>query len=167
DIAELCGVVAVWVIPLHFAFAFSCPLQRFLQCQLKNQVTAFAGAAALGVHLLVCWLFVERLKLGVIGIMATVSISWWVNVLVLIAYATCGGCPLTWTGFSSEAFTGLWEFLQLSASSGIMICMAVSGWEMMIPLAFFAGTGVRVANELGAGNGKGARFTTIVSVTQS
>ncbi|KAK6120003.1 hypothetical protein DH2020_046243 [Rehmannia glutinosa] len=31
----------------------------------------------------------------------------------------------------------------------------------------FAGTGVRVANELGAGNGKGAKFATIVSVTQS
>ncbi|KAF2575007.1 hypothetical protein F2Q70_00000641 [Brassica cretica] len=45
--------------------------------------------------------------------------------------------------------------------------MAINGWEMMIPLAFFAGTGVRVANELGAGNGKGARFATIVSVTQS
>ncbi|VAI09713.1 unnamed protein product [Triticum turgidum subsp. durum] len=39
----------------------------------------------------------------------------------------------------------------------------LNAWEMMIPLAFFAGTGVRVANELGAGNGKGARFATIVS----
>nr|BAJ34454.1 unnamed protein product [Eutrema halophilum] len=130
------------------------------------------------------------------GTMATVGISWWVSVLILLAYSTCGGCPLTWTGFSSEAFTGLWEFLKLSASSGVMlclenwyyqilvimtgnlqnpriavdslsICMTINGWEMMIPLAFFAGTGVRVANELGAGNGKGARFATIVSVTQS
>ncbi|KAF7055548.1 hypothetical protein CFC21_063061, partial [Triticum aestivum] len=41
--------------------------------------------------------------------------------------------------------------------------MTINAWEMMIPLAFFAGTGVRVANELGAGNGKGARFATIVS----
>ncbi|KAF3788476.1 hypothetical protein EJ110_NYTH08742 [Nymphaea thermarum] len=56
---------------------------------------------------------------------------------------------------------------------------------MMIPLAFFAGTGVeegrvrltwwlvgvdcrvRVSNELGAGNGKAARFATIVSVLTS
>ncbi|KAL1196398.1 Protein DETOXIFICATION 27 [Cardamine amara subsp. amara] len=196
DIAELSGVVAVWVIPLHFAFALSFPLQRFLQCQLKNQVTAVASAVALVVHILVSWLFVDGLKLGVVGTMATISISWWVNVLILLGYAVCGGCPLTWTGFSSEAFTGLWEFLKLSASSGVMlclenwyyriliimtgnlqnariavdslsICMSINGWEMMIPLAFFAGTGVRVANELGAGNGKGARFATIVSVTQS
>ncbi|KAE9445416.1 hypothetical protein C3L33_22686, partial [Rhododendron williamsianum] len=45
--------------------------------------------------------------------------------------------------------------------------MSINGWEMMIPLAFFAGTGVRVANELGAGNGKAARFASIVSVVQS
>lgn len=38
DIAELSGVVALWAIPLHFAFTLSFPLQRFLQCQLKNQV---------------------------------------------------------------------------------------------------------------------------------
>ncbi|VVB18118.1 unnamed protein product [Arabis nemorensis] len=196
DIAELSGVVALWVIPVHFAFALIFPLQRFLQCQLRNQVTAVAAAVALVVHLIVSWLFVDRLKLGLVGTVATISISWWVNVLILLAYSTCGGCPLTWTGFSSEAFVGLWEFLKLSASSGVMlclenwyyriliimtgnlqnariavdslsICMAINGWEMMIPLAFFAGTGVRVANELGAGNGKGARFATIVSVTQS
>ncbi|WZZ37431.1 hypothetical protein YC2023_020832 [Brassica napus] len=167
DIAELSGVLSVWAIPLHFAYPLSFPLQRFLQCQLKNHVTAYAAAVSLVVHFLVSWLFVDGLKLGVVGTMATVSISWWVNVLIILAYTVCGGCPLTWTGFSSEAFTGLWEFLKLSASSGFMLCMSINGWEMMIPLAFFAGTGVRVANELGAGNGKGARFATIVSVTQS
>ncbi|WZZ43987.1 hypothetical protein YC2023_040246 [Brassica napus] len=144
DIAELSGVVSVWVIPLHFAFALSFPLQRFLQCQLKNQVTAIASAIALVVHFLVCWLFVDGLKLGVVGTMATVSISWWVNVLITLGYSVCGGCPLTWTGFSSEAFTGLWEFLKLSASSGVMLCMSINGWEMMIPIAFFAGTGEEV-----------------------
>ncbi|CAG7860479.1 unnamed protein product [Brassica rapa] len=196
DIAELSGVVSLWAIPLHFSFALSFPLQRFLQCQVKNHVTAYSAAVSLVVHFLVCWLFVNGLKLGVVGTMATISISWWVNVFITLAYSVCGGCPLTWTGLSSEAFTGLWEFLKLSASSGVMlclenwyyriliivtgnlqnaqiavdslsICMAINGWEMMIPLAFFAGTGVRVANELGAGNGKGARFATIVSVTQS
>ncbi|XP_010519285.1 PREDICTED: protein DETOXIFICATION 27-like isoform X2 [Tarenaya hassleriana] len=196
DVAELSGTVAVWVIPLHFAFAFSFPLQRFLQCQLKNSVTAWASAVALVVHVGVSWLFVGVLKLGAAGTMATINVSWWVSVLVMYGYTVSGGCPLTWTGFSVDAFAGLWEFVKLSASSGVMlclenwyyrililmtgnlknakiavdalsICMTINGWEMMIPLAFFAGTGVRVANELGAGNGKGAKFATIVSVTQS
>ena len=38
DIAELSGTVAVLAIPLHFAFVFVCPISRFLQCQLKNEV---------------------------------------------------------------------------------------------------------------------------------
>ncbi|KAL0423122.1 UNVERIFIED_CONTAM: protein DETOXIFICATION 27 [Sesamum radiatum] len=53
------------------------------------------------------------------------------------------------------------------AVDALSVCMSINGWELMIPLAFFAGTGVRVANELGAGNGKGAKFATIVSVSES
>ncbi|KAF5199952.1 Detoxification-like protein [Thalictrum thalictroides] len=114
----------------------------------------------------------------------------------MLAYSVCGGCPLTWSGLSTQAFSGLWEFFKLSAASGVMLCLenwyykilvlmtgnlknakiavdalavcqSINGWELMIPLAFFAGTGVRVANELGAGNGKGAKFATSVSVATS
>ncbi|KAK8586664.1 hypothetical protein V6N13_085691 [Hibiscus sabdariffa] len=193
DVAELSGVVSMWMIPLHFSFAFQFPLQRFLQSQLKNMVIAWVSLLALLVHVFVSWLFVYRLQLGVVGTAVTLNFSWWVLVFGMFAYTVCGGCPLTWTGFSMEAFSGLWEFIKLSAASGVMlclenwyyrililmtgnlqnaklavdalsICMSINGWEMMIPFAFFAGTGVRVANELGAGNGKGAKFATAVSV---
>ncbi|KAJ0040397.1 hypothetical protein Pint_27642 [Pistacia integerrima] len=159
DVAELSGVVAMWMIPLHFSFAF-------------------------------------QMELGVIGTAVTLNFSWWVLTIGLFGYVFWGGCPLTWNGFSIEAFSGLWEFVKLSAASGVMlclenwyyrililmtgnlknaeiavdalsICMAINGWELMIPFAFFAGTGVRVANELGAGNGKGAKFATTVSVATS
>lgn len=179
DIAELSGTIAVWVIPIHFAFAFVFPLNRFIQCQLRNKVIAISSGVSLVVHVFVCWLFVYYLELGVIGTMATVNVAWWFNVLLLFIYTTCGGCPLTWTGFSIEAFTGLWEFAKLTVSSGVMIClenwyykililmtgnlkdtkiavdslsicMSINGLEMMIPIAFLAGTGVRVANELGS-----------------
>ncbi|KAF5740184.1 MATE efflux family protein isoform 1 [Tripterygium wilfordii] len=53
------------------------------------------------------------------------------------------------------------------AVDALSICNTINGWEMMIPLAFFAGVGVRVANELGAGNGKAAKFATKVAVAQS
>jgi MATE family multidrug resistance protein len=196
DVAELSGVVAMYLIPQHFSFALQFPLQRFLQSQLKNSVTAWVNLAAFVVHVLLSWLAVSRLQLGLMGTAVTLNISAWITVLGLLAYTICGGCPLTWAGFSGEAFSGLWEFFKLSASSGVMlclenwyyrililmtgnlenakiavdalsVCMNINGWEMMIPLSFFAGTGVRVANELGAGNGKGAKFATVVSVTQS
>lgn len=76
---------------------------------------------ALVVHIFMCWLFVYVLELGVTGTMATVNGAWWFNVLILITNTTCVACSLNWTGFSIEAFTGLWEFDKLSVSFGIMI----------------------------------------------
>ncbi|CAK9320563.1 unnamed protein product [Citrullus colocynthis] len=196
DLAELAGVLSIWLLPVHFSFAFYFPLQRFLQSQLKVGVIVWSAAAALVAHLVASWVLVVQLKMGVIGIAVTCNISWWVMPIVQMGYTVCGGCPLTWTGFSVDAFSGVWEFVKLSAASGVMlclenwyyrilvvitgnmknaeimvdalsICMSINGWEMMIPLGFFVGVGVRVANELGAGNGKGAKFATIVSSATS
>ncbi|XP_016444663.1 protein DETOXIFICATION 27-like [Nicotiana tabacum] len=196
DVAELSGVVALWFIPLHFSFAFQFPIQRFLQSQLKMAVLAWVSLAVLAIHTVVSWLFVYKMNLGIVGAAVALDISWWLLFIGLFGYTACGGCPETWTGFSTQAFSGLWEFIRLSAASGIMlclenwyyrilmlmtgylgnatlaldalsICMNINGWEMMIPLAFLAATGVRVANELGAGRGKAAKFATVVSVAQS
>ncbi|XP_068637286.1 protein DETOXIFICATION 27-like isoform X1 [Aristolochia californica] len=196
DIAEQAGQVSIWLLPLHFAFVFQFPLQRFLQCQMKNSIIAYAAAASLVINVFLSWLFVQKFHMGLFAAALVLNISWWIVVLVMFVYTIGGWCPLTWTGFSMEAFYGLWEFVKLSAAAGVMlclenwyyrvlilltgnlkdakvavdalsICMNINGWEIMIPLAFFAGTGVRVANELGAGNGRGAKFATIVSVSTS
>ncbi|GMN40070.1 hypothetical protein TIFTF001_009297 [Ficus carica] len=195
-VSEQSGLVALWMIPLHFSFAFQFPLQRFLQCQLKNQIIAWVSLAGLAVNVLTSWLLVYVFDFGIVGAAIALDVSWWFLVFGMFLYASCGWCPLTWTGFSMQAFFGLWEFFKLSVASGVMlclenwyyrililmtgylknatiavdalsVCMTINGWEMMIPLAFFAGTGVRVANELGAGNGKAAKFATIVSVAES
>ena len=121
EVAELSGRVTMWMIPLHFSFAFQFPLTRFLQSQLKTAVTAWVSLAALVVHVILSWLFVYRLQLGVVGIAITLNFSWWVLVFGLLSYAVCGGCPLTWTGFSIEAFSDLWDFVKLSAASGLML----------------------------------------------
>ncbi|WJX41188.1 hypothetical protein P8452_28580 [Trifolium repens] len=101
--------------------------------------------------------------------------------------STCDSC---------DTFVGLWDFFKLSLASGVMlalenfyyrmllimsgymynsdvaidalsVCVTIYGWESMIPLGFLAATGVRVANELGAGNAKGAKFATMVSVVNT
>ncbi|KAK4793998.1 hypothetical protein SAY86_011992 [Trapa natans] len=142
------------------------------------------------------WLCVYVFNFGIVGICIVLDISWWILVVGLYVYTAYGGCPHTWTGFSVQAFSGLWELAKLSLASGVMlclenwyyrililmtgylrnatmavdalsICMSINGWEMMIPLAFFAATGVRVSNELGDGNGSAAKFATKVSVVQS
>ena len=121
DVAELSGVVAIWLIPLHFSFAFMFPLQRFLQCQLKNGVIAWVSFVGLIVNVLTSWVFVYVLDFGVVGAAIALDISWWFLVLALFGYTVLGGCPHTWNGFSLQAFSGLWEFLKLSAASGVML----------------------------------------------
>ncbi|MED6114644.1 hypothetical protein PIB30_082325, partial [Stylosanthes scabra] len=64
-----------------------------------------------------------ELKFGVVGTTAIVNFSWWILTFGLFGYTVLGGCPNTWTGFSSEAFVGLWEFVKLSAASGLMLCL--------------------------------------------
>ncbi|XP_031493381.1 protein DETOXIFICATION 27-like isoform X1 [Nymphaea colorata] len=195
-IAELSGSLAIWFIPQQFAFVLLFPLQRFLQCQLKNIVIACVTAIGFSVHCVLSWLLIDYLDLGLVGAAVSLNIGWWLPALGLLLYVVCGGCPQTWTGFSREAFAGLWEFLKLSIASGVMIClgnwyyrilvllagtlknaeiavdalsicMNINGWEYMIPIAFLAATGVRVSVELGAGNAKGAKFATVVSAATS
>ncbi|XP_040997454.1 protein DETOXIFICATION 27-like [Juglans microcarpa x Juglans regia] len=195
-VAEESGVVAMWLIPMHLSFPFQFTLQRFLQCQLKTGVIAWISGGTLAVHVFVSWLFVYKLSVGIVGTALTLDFSWWLSALGLFGYAVCGGCPHSWTGFSAQGLSGLWEFFKLSVASGVMlalenfyyriliivsgyfhktevavdalsICITIFAWESMIPLGFLAATGVRVANELGAGNAKGAKFATTVSVLTS
>ncbi|XP_058221317.1 protein DETOXIFICATION 27-like isoform X2 [Rhododendron vialii] len=196
EVAELSGVVALWLIPMHLSFGFQFTLVRFLQCQLKTAVIAWVSGVVLALHVFVSWLFVYKLRVGIVGTAITLDFSWWVSVLGLFGFVVCGGCPHSWTGFSNQAFVGLWEFFKLSVASGVMlllenfyfrvliivagkmqnaevaldalsICVTILAWESMIPLGFFAATGVRVANELGAGNAEGAKFASIVCVFTS
>ncbi|OMP01319.1 Multi antimicrobial extrusion protein [Corchorus olitorius] len=196
DVAEQTGLVAIWLIPFHLSFPFQFTLQRFLQSQLKTAAIAWVSGISLAVHVLITWVFVYKLRVGIVGTAITLDFSWWLSVLGMFVYVVCGGCPLSWTGFSAQAFVGLWDFFKLSLASGVMlllenvyyriliivsgflhntetaidalsICMSIFGWESMIPLGFLAATGVRVANELGAGNAKGAKFATKVSVITS
>ncbi|XP_039038688.1 protein DETOXIFICATION 27-like [Hibiscus syriacus] len=196
NVADQTGLVSIWLIPFHLSLPFHFTLQKFLQSQLKTAVIAWVSGIALAVHLLISWVFVYKLGVGVVGTAITLDFSWWLTVVGLFVYAVSGGCPLSWTGFSAQAFFELWDFFKLALASGVMvflenfyyriliivsgylhstetaiaalsICISISAWESMIPLGFLAATGVRVANELGAGNANGAKFATIVSLITS
>ncbi|XP_066352027.1 protein DETOXIFICATION 27-like [Miscanthus floridulus] len=196
ELSRLAGQMSVWLLPQHFAMAMLLPLTRFLQSQLKNWVTAITAAVALAIHVVVTYVLVQRLELGIVGAVASADMAWWLVVLGQYIYVVGGGCPLSWKGFTMEAFADFWEFIKLSSASGVMLCLenwyyrllvlltgylknaeiavdalsicqTINGWEMMIPFGFLAATGVRVANELGAGSGKGARFAIVVSITTS
>lgn len=125
-VAELSGVVAMWLIPMHLSFAFQFTLMRFLQCQLKTSVIAWVSGGALALHVLISWFFVYYLRVGIVGTALTLDFSWWLSVLGLFVYSVCGWCPRSWKGFSKQAFVGLWDFFKLSVASGVMLSYALS-----------------------------------------
>lgn len=74
-LAELSGVVAMWLIPMHLSFPFQFTLQRFLQSQLKTAVIAWISVGALALHVFVSWFFVYKLRVGIVGAALTLDFS--------------------------------------------------------------------------------------------
>ena len=95
-----------------------------MQAQSIMAPSAYISAATLAAHLALSYLAVYRLGLGLLGASLVLSLSWWAVVAGQFSYiAASPRCRRTWTGFSCRAFSGLPEFLQLSAASAVMLCL--------------------------------------------
>ncbi|PRQ28469.1 putative multi antimicrobial extrusion protein [Rosa chinensis] len=191
-LASAAAVFVYGLIPQMFAYAVNFPIQKFLQAQRIVLPSAYISAATLGVHLLLSWVAVYELGWGLIGASLVLSLSWWIIVIAQFVYIlTSSKCKQTWIGFSLQAFSGLWEFVKLSAASAVMlclevwyfqvlvliagllkdpelalnslsVCMAINGELIMVSIGFNAAISVRVSNELGAGNPKSAAFSVVI-----
>ncbi|CAD5314351.1 unnamed protein product [Arabidopsis thaliana] len=195
-IVRVARVLALWVIGINFSFVPSFTCQMFLQAQSKNKIISYVTAVSLGLHVFFSWLLVAHFNFGITGAMTSMLIAFWLPIIVQLLYVTCGGCKDTWRGFSMLAFKDLCPVLKLSLSSGGMlclelwynsvlvlltgnlknaevaldalaICISINALEMMIALGFLAAVSVRVSNELGSGNPKGAKFATLIAVFTS
>lgn len=122
SIAEKGQVFARGMIPQIYAFAISCPMQRFLQAQNIVNPLAFMSIGVFLLHVLLTWLAVYVLHFGLLGAALTLSLSWWILVLVNALYIFLSpSCARTWTGFSSSAFTGIWPYFKLTLASAVML----------------------------------------------
>lgn len=197
SIASAAAVFVYGLIPQIFAYAANFPIQKFLQAQSIVAPSSYISAATLAVHLLLSWIVIYQLGWGLLGAALMLSFSWWIIVVAQFVYILMSDkCKHTWTGFSMQAFTGLWEFLKLSTASAIMlcletwyyqilvliagllpnpeieldalsICMTISGWVYMISVGFNAAASVRVSNELGAGHPKSASYSVVIVTLSS
>ncbi|XP_039048884.1 protein DETOXIFICATION 24-like isoform X1 [Hibiscus syriacus] len=188
DIASAAGYISLWFIPILYSFVFNFTIQKYLQCQLKNTIVGWISTASFSVHLLLSWIFVSKLNWGIPGAMSSMIISTWLVLIGEFIYVFGGWCPNTWNGFTSAAFLDLFGVLKLSISSGVMlclelwyyavlvllagymknaavaidafsICLNIIAWQLMISFGFLTATSVRVSNELGRGNAQAAKFS--------
>ncbi|KAK4845890.1 hypothetical protein QYF36_010341 [Acer negundo] len=192
SIAEQGQLFARGLIPQLYAFALSCPMQRFLQAQNIVNPLAYMAVGVFLVHLLLTWVVVFVLDFGLLGAALTLSFSWWLLVIInglYIVLSPC--CKETWTGLSIRAFTGIWPYFKLTAASAVMlcleiwynqglvlisgllpnstisldtitVCMSYQTWDICFMLGLSAAASIRVSNELGAGHPKVTKFSVIV-----
>lgn len=192
DIASAAETFVYGLIPQIFAYAISFPILKFLNTQSIVFPSACISALTLLLHALLSWVVAHKIGLGLLGVSLVLSLSWWIIALAQFVYILKSDkCKKTWTGFTIEAFSGLWGFFKLSAASALMlcletwyfqilvllaglldnpelnldslsICMAISGWVFMIYVGFAVAVSVRVSNELGRRHPKSAAFSAMV-----
>lgn len=122
SIAEQGQIFARGLVLQLYAFAISCPMQRFLQAQNIVNPLALMSVGVFLVHVLLTWLAVDVLGYGLLGAALTLSLSWWLLVIVNGLYILFSPrCRETWTGFSSKAFRGIWPYFKLTLASAVML----------------------------------------------
>ncbi|KHG29797.1 Protein TRANSPARENT TESTA 12 -like protein [Gossypium arboreum] len=135
ELAVAAGPISLWFIPMIYSFVVSMTISMFLQAQLKNLIVGWLSMAAFVVHVSLSWIFVNKFKWGVNGAMAAMNMSGWIMVVGQLVYVFGGWCPNTWRGFSIAAFFDLLPVVKLSISSGVMICLELWYYSILVLMA--------------------------------
>ncbi|XVF56753.1 hypothetical protein PTKIN_Ptkin06aG0145300 [Pterospermum kingtungense] len=196
DIATDAGYISLWFIAMLYWFVLSFSIQKYLQCQLKNMIVGWISAASFILHVFLSWIFVSKLNWGIPGAMSSMIISNWLVVIGELIYVFGGWCPDTWKGFTFACFLDLFPAVKLSISSGVMlclelwyyavlvllagymenaaisidafsICLNIIAWQLMLFLGLLTAASVRVSNELGRGDAQAAKFSMKVIICTS
>ncbi|XP_031477557.2 protein DETOXIFICATION 16-like [Nymphaea colorata] len=192
EISREAGIYCKWLIPSLFSYALLQCETRFLQAQNIVLPTMVSTGFCTLLHLFTCWTLVFRSELGFRGAALAISISYWINALLLAAYIKASpACTKTRTGFSKPDLRSTVNFLRLATPSAAMLCLELWAFEIMILMSGLlpngeleisvlsitlnascavytipAGLGqaisARVSNELGAGKQQAARLAVYV-----
>ncbi|CAN6938154.1 unnamed protein product, partial [Brassica oleracea] len=187
-VSQEAGKFATWLIPALFAYATLQPLVRFFQAQSLILPLIMSSISALCCHVVLCWCLVFKFGLGSLGAALAISVSYWLNVIVLGLYMMfSSSCGKSRAKISMNVFKGMREFFRFGVPSASMICLEWWSFEFLvmlsgilpnprletsvlsvclstistlyqIPESLGAAASTRVANELGAGNPKKARM---------
>ncbi|XP_058088094.1 protein DETOXIFICATION 14-like isoform X2 [Magnolia sinica] len=183
------GKYVMWMIPALFAYAVLQALIIFFQSQSLILPMLLTSLATLCFHIPV---LVYNIGLGNVGAALAISISYWLNVVILGLYVKYSpSCEKTRAPLSKEVFRGLDEFFRVAIPSALMICLEWWSFELLIllsgllpnpkletsalsiclttisllytiPYGLGAAASTRVSNELGAGKPQAARLAVCV-----
>ncbi|CAJ1952044.1 unnamed protein product [Sphenostylis stenocarpa] len=194
EIAAHAQLYARYLIPSLSANGLLRCITKFLQTQnIVFPMVLATGLTSL-LHLLLCWVLVQKLELGIKGSAIAICISNWFSTIILALYVRFSpSCKTTWTGFSKEALHNIPKFLRLAFPSALMVCLEswtfeimvilaglfanaklqtsvlsiclnTSGIFWMVPFGVSAAGSTRISNELGAGSSKAAYLAVKVTM---
>ncbi|XP_010466699.1 PREDICTED: protein DETOXIFICATION 18 isoform X2 [Camelina sativa] len=197
SISKQAALYMKYLSPGLFAYGFLQNIMRFCQTQSIIIPLVVFSFLPLVINIGLTYALVHLAGLGFIGAPIATSISLWIGFISLGTYVVCSEkFKETWTGFSLESFRYVVVNLKLSIPSTAMVCLEYWAFEILVFLAglmpnpeittslvaicvntesisymltcgLSAAASTRVSNELGAGNVKGAKKATSVSVKLS
>ncbi|KAJ6333858.1 hypothetical protein OIU77_009693 [Salix suchowensis] len=135
---------------------------KFLQAQSVILPSTCISAAALALHLILCWVVIFKLGGGLLGCRAG-------NEFFMVGYSGSPVCVHSCVMLCLEFWyyqilvliAGLLKNAEVSLDA-LSICMTINGWCFMVSVGFQAAASVRVSNELGAGHPRATSFSVIV-----
>ncbi|GKV21291.1 hypothetical protein SLEP1_g31284 [Rubroshorea leprosula] len=193
-ISREAGQYILFMIPGLFAHGLLQCLIKFFQTQNRVCGMMLLSGITSSFHAIVCLSLVFKSGLSIRGAALAISVSYWLNVLLLAFYIKFSASLTdTWTGFSIEAMHNIFSFIRISIPSALMPCLKVWSFELMIflsgllpnpkletsvlavcfntaqvvwviPFGLSAAVSTRVSNELGAGRPKAARVAANVGI---
>lgn len=187
-ISHEAGKFTMWLIPSLFAYAINQPIIRYFQMQSLVVPMLVITCVTLVIHVPLCWVLVFKSGLENVGGALAMSVSIWLNAIMLVVYMECSSsCANTRAPISMEVIWGVKEFFSFAVPSATMICLEYWSFELLIllsgllpnpeletsvlsvclstiatlygiPFGLAAAVSTRVSNELGAGNPQKARI---------
>ena len=131
-ISKEAGKFTLWLIPALFAYATLQPLIRYFQTQSLISPLVVSACASICCHIALCWALVFKFKLESLGAALSISISYWLNVILLVLYMKCSpACESTRVPISSELFQGFGEFWRFAIPSAVMIWYNISNKSLV------------------------------------
>lgn len=197
SIAKEAGKYAIWLIPTLFPYAILQSVVRYLQAQSLILPMLINAVASLCFQVAICWAFIFKLNLGIVGAALSIGLSYWLNVILLMLYVKySSACEKTRASFSTDVFLTLGDFFRLAIPSAVMVCLEWWSFELIIlssgllpnpmletsvlsicftttsvhyhiPYSFGAAASTRVSNELGAGRPQAAKIALVAVLVLS
>ncbi|XP_049384379.1 protein DETOXIFICATION 14-like isoform X3 [Solanum stenotomum] len=197
SIATEAGKYAIWLIPTLFPYAILQSLVRYLQAQSLILPMLLNAVASLCFQVTICWAFIFKLNLGIVGAALSIGLSYWLNVILLMLYVKySSACEKTRASFSTDVFLTIGDFFRLAIPSAVMVCLEWWSFELIIllsgllpnpmletsvlsicftttsvhyhiPYSFGAAASTRVSNELGAGRPQAAKIALVAVIVLS